>query len=40
VMTSRLKGEMDLVLGICIIWSMASGVMKNRVSPEEDTMTL
>jgi hypothetical protein len=34
------KGEKDSFLVICNIWLMASGVIVNRVSPEDETMTL
>jgi hypothetical protein len=40
VRTSRVKGEGDSALGICIIWSMASGVIVKRVSPDKETMAL
>jgi hypothetical protein len=32
------KREKDLALGICRIWSMASGVIVNRISPEDETI--
>ena len=34
------KGEKDSALVICNIWSMASGVTVNKVSPEDETMAL
>jgi hypothetical protein len=34
------KGERDSVPGICNIWFIVSGVMVNRVSPNEETMAL
>jgi hypothetical protein len=37
VRISKLKGDADSARGICIIWSMSSGVMKYRVSLDEDT---
>jgi hypothetical protein len=40
VRISMVKGEKDSSLGICIIWSMVSGVMVNRVSPDDETITL
>jgi hypothetical protein len=40
MMISRLKGEADSALGICIIWSMVSGVMRKRISPYEDIMDI
>ena len=40
VRISKLKGDADLAQGICIIWSMSSGVMRNRVSPDEDMTAL
>ena len=33
---SKLKGDADSARGICIIWSIYSGVMKKRMSPDED----
>jgi hypothetical protein len=40
VRISMVKGEKDSTLGICIIWSMVSGVMVKRVSPDDETMAL
>jgi hypothetical protein len=34
------KGEKDSTLVICNIWSMASGVIVNRVSLEDETIAL
>jgi hypothetical protein len=34
------KGEKDSVLVICNIWSMDSGVIVNKVSPEDETINL
>jgi hypothetical protein len=34
------KGLEESVLGICSIWFIDSGVMVNKVSPNEDTMAL
>jgi hypothetical protein len=39
-MISRLKGAGDSALGICIIWSMVSDVMRKRISLDEDIMSL
>jgi hypothetical protein len=38
VRTSMVKVEEDLALGICIIWSMDSGVIVKRVSPDDETI--
>jgi hypothetical protein len=40
VRISRLKGDAESAQGICIIWSMDSGVMRNRISPDEEMMAL
>jgi hypothetical protein len=34
------RGEGDSALDICIIRSMASGVIVKRVSPDDETMAL
>jgi hypothetical protein len=34
------NGEKDSALGICNIWSVASGVTVNRVSLEDETISL
>jgi hypothetical protein len=39
-MISRLKGEAESAQDIYIIWSMVSGVMRKRISLDEDTMAL
>jgi hypothetical protein len=40
VRISRVKGVKDSVLVICSIWSMALGVIVNRVSLEDETIAL
>jgi hypothetical protein len=40
VRISMVKGEKDLDLGICIIWSMVFGVMLKRVSLDDEMITL
>jgi hypothetical protein len=37
---SRLKGDVKSAQGICIICSMDSGVMRNRISSDEEMTTL
>jgi hypothetical protein len=34
------KGVAESVLGICNIWFIVSGLMVNKVSPDEDSMAL